>query len=287
LSKDAFATILTSNSSILAEGPLWHPEHRRVYWTDIDGGLLHAYDPATGLSEVVHSGSPIGGFTLQEDGCLLLFRAKSAVHLFRDGAIEVLIDHIPDERETRFNDVAADPQGRVFCGTMPTTDRKGRLYRLDPDLSLTVILENVGCSNGMGWSPDRRTMYHVDSAEATIFAFDFDPETGDTANRRSLFKLTTGGTPDGMTVDADGCLWAAVWGGACLIQVDPQGAEMRRIPMPAPNVTCPAFGGPEYLELYVTTAGGGQPDSPRGAGELIRVEVEARGVPEFRSRIGL
>lgn len=279
--------ILTAHRSALAEGPLWHDEHGLVYWTDILSGSLYAHDPVTGTSRKIHRGSPVGGITIQDDGKLLLFRAKGAIDLFDplNGGVHPLLSEIPDETETRFNDVAADPEGRVFCGTMPTNDRRGRLYRLDPDGSMRIVLEDVGCSNGIGWSPDRRTMYFTDSAEATIYAFDYDRPSGRMANRRGFFTLTTGGVPDGMTVDLNGNVWAAIWGGSCLIQIDPSGKEMRRVPIPAEKVTCPTFGGPNYDRLYVTTAGGDDEGAGIGAGELIRVDVEAKGVPEFRSRI--
>jgi D-xylonolactonase len=282
--------ILTSHRSALAEGPLWHEDHCVVYWTDIISGTLYAFDPADGTSKKLHSGTPVGGMTIQDDGKLLLFRARGAIDLFDpvEYHIEPLLTEIPDERATRFNDVAADPAGRVFCGTMSTDERRGRLYRLDPDGSLRIVLEQVGCSNGIGWSPDRRTMYFTDSTEATIFAFDFDASTGEMTNRREFFTLKPGGTigvPDGMTVDADGNVWAAIWGGSCLVQIDPSGAEIRRIAMPAEKVTCPTFGGPAFDQLYVTTAGGDDEGAPHGAGELIRVDVEARGAPEFRSRV--
>ena len=197
----------------------------------------------------------------------------------------MVFHEIPEERETRFNDVAADPEGRVFCGTMPTPDRKGRLYRLDPDRSTHLILENVGCSNGMGWSPDRRTMYHTDSTERTIYAFDYDRQTGGISNSRVFYFHSGDGVPDGMIVDAEGCIWTATYGGGGVIRLDPDGREMARIQMPAPNVTCPAFGGSDFEDLYVTTASGNNSAAPVGAGELIRISKAGKGLPEFRSRI--
>src|SRR5688572_14466631 len=109
------------------------------------------------------SGAQIGGFTFQDDGAILLFMDRGAVKLLRDGKLETILDEIPDERETRFNDVFADPGGRVFCGTMPTKDRLGRLYRLDPDRKLTLVLEGISCSNGMGLTLDRKQLYYTDS----------------------------------------------------------------------------------------------------------------------------
>src|SRR4051812_43448981 len=176
--------LLADYHCVIGEGPLWHPDERRLYWVCIGTAHMYRYDPATGTHEVVYEGTPIGGFTLQADGALLLFMARGAVKIWRDGTITTVIEEIPDERETRFNDVIADPAGRVFCGTMPTNDRLGRLYRLDPSGQLTLVLEDIGCSNGMGFTDDHRQMYYTDSDRHEIYLFDYDEQTGTMSNRR-------------------------------------------------------------------------------------------------------
>ena len=121
------------------EGPLWHPDERKIYWVDIPLGRLFRYDPDTGRHEQVYqSAEVIGGFTIQEDGALLIFGARGAIGILRDGAIDPIIPEIPGEADGRFNDVMAAPHGRVYCGTMPTDTHDGRLYRLDPDGTLTT-----------------------------------------------------------------------------------------------------------------------------------------------------
>ena len=155
---------------VTGENPLWHPTEKRVYWTDIPTGRLFRYDPATGEHEQCYDGEQVGGFTLQPDGALLLFMARGAIALWRDGDMTTLIDEIPAERESRFNDVIADPAGRVFCGTMPTEHSLGRLYRLDLDGATTPVIEHVHCSNGMGFTADRKTMYYTDSGVRRIYA---------------------------------------------------------------------------------------------------------------------
>lgn len=271
------------------EGPLWHPDEKKVYWIDIPVGRLFRYDPATGQHEQLLEGEAIGGFTIQADGALLLFMAHGAVRIWRAGQLTTVIDEIPDERETRFNDVIADPTGRVFCGVMSTSDRLGRLYRLDPDGKLTIVLEGVGTSNGMGFTPDRRQMYFTDSRKRVIYLFDYDEPTGALHNQRLFVRTAEGeGVPDGMTVDAAGYVWSARWGGSCLVRYSPDGREDRRISFPAKKVSCPTFGGPDYSDLYVTLAGGDHKDTEGpGAGALYRLRVGVAGVPEFRSRIGL
>ena len=268
------------------EGPLWHPEERRLYWVDIPNANLFRHDPETGDTRTYDTGTPVGGFTIHEDGRLLLFMAEGAVRLWRDGSTETVIDELPEERGNRFNDVIADPEGRVFCGVMSTSERAGRLYRLDPDGSITTMLEGTGTANGMGFSPDLRSMYFCDSREATISVFDYDRETGGLSNRRVLVApAEQEGKPDGMTVDAEGCLWSARWGGARLVRHDPAGRVLDQVPFPVDNVSCVTFGGDEYTDMYVTTAGGQDPaENGELAGALFRLNPGVQGRPEFRSR---
>lgn len=270
------------------EGPLWHPDEKRLYWVDIPRGRMFRYDPATGHHEQCYEGEQIGGFTIQEDGALLLFMARGAIKTWRDGFIRTILEEIPDERETRFNDVQADPEGRVFCGTMPAPDRPGRLYRLDRDGSLTVLLEGIGCSNGMGFSPDLKQMYYTDSPKREIYIFDYDRATGALSNQQVFLRTPDDeGFPDGMTVDAEGYIWTAKWDGWCLVRYSPDGREDRRIEFPAKQVSSLTFAGTDNRDIYVTTAGGhNKAENGEGAGALFRVRAGIQGVPEFRSKIG-
>ncbi len=271
------------------EGPLWHPTEKLVYWTDIPAGRVFRYDPATGMHEICYTGEVVGGFTVQADGSLLLFMERGAVKIWRDGALTTVIGEISDERETRFNDVIADPEGRVFCGTMPTHERPGRLYRLDTDGTLHLILEDVGISNGMGFTSDHRTMYFTDTPTLNIYRFDYDRKTGGISNREVFATALEGdGMPDGMTVDADGFIWSARWDGHCLVRYTPQGVEERRIRFPVRKVSSLTFGGEDCTDIYVTTAGGNiRHEDGEHAGSLFRLNLGIRGVPEFCSRVGL
>ncbi|MBN1287105.1 MAG: SMP-30/gluconolactonase/LRE family protein [Anaerolineae bacterium] len=276
---------------ITGENPLWHPDENAVYWTDIPTGRLFRYDPSTGAHAQIYEGEQVGGFTVQEDGALLLFMARGAVKVWREGELHTVIEDIPDERESRFNDVIADPRGRVFCGTMPTPDRLGRLYRLDPDGALTRLLDGIGVSNGMGFTPDHKQMYYTDSRKREIYLFDYDIDTGSLANRRIFATVPDAegeGVPDGMTVDAEGYVWSARWDGRCLVRYTPDGAEVQRVAFPAKKVSSLIFGGPDYTDIYVTTAGGGnKAEEGEGAGALFRINLGIKGVPEFRSNICL
>ena len=284
---------------LCGEGPLWHPDENALYWTDIPTGRLFRFDAKDNTSEQVFSGEPVGGLTLQENGDLLLFMARGAVKVRKpSGDLHTILDEIPDERESRFNDVIADREGRVYCGTMPTKERKGRLYRLERDGTLHIVRENIGCANGMGFSPNGKQMVFTDTSAGEITRFDYNRTTGELTNESRFFSSSGKGhgAPDGLTVDKTGDIWSARWGGARVVCHDKNtGHEKFVVPFPTPNITCPLFGGANYDELYVTTAGGGdrKQNGPL-AGVLFRLRPNPdaktpppSGVPEFRSRIGL
>ena len=273
------------------ENPLWHPLEGRVYWVDIPAGRLFRYDPVSGQHEMCFQAKEaIGGFTVQADGALLLFMARGAICIWREGRpLETVVAEIAVEREGRFNDVIADPEGRVFCGTMPVGERLGRLYRLDVDGTLTMLLDGIGCSNGMGFTPDRRHMYYTDSPRHEIYVFDYDAATGALSNQRVFVRTPEdGGFPDGLTVDAEGYVWSARWDGGCLVRYAPDGREVLNVEFPARKVSSVIFGGPDYRDIYVTTANqeGRDREGP-GAGALFRLRLGIQGVPEFFSRVWL
>ncbi len=281
--------LIADYACVCGEGPLWHPDEKRLYWLDIAKGRMFRYEPATGKHEQCYEGQPIGGFTIQADGDLLLFMSRCTVKTWRDGRMATIIEETPEEQETTFNDVIADPMGRVFCGSLPTKERLGRLYRLDLDGKLTKLLEGIGCSNGMGFTPDLKRMYYTDSAKYEVYVFDYDKATGAISNKRLFARNPESeGLPDGMTVDAEGYIWSARWDGSCVVRFAPDGFEERRVAFPARKCSSVTFGGEDYADMYVTTAGGDQKatDGPL-AGSLFRVRLGIRGVSEFRSRIGL
>ena len=274
----------------VGENPLWHPLEQRLYWTDTFRGKLFRYEPATGKYEQCYSGKPVGGFTIQADGDLLLFMARGAIAKWRDGQLTYLVEEIPEEREGLFNDVIADPFGRVFCGTvaLPLGSGPGRLYRLDTDGSLHLLLEGIGVSNGMGFTLDHLHMYYTDTAVRTIYIFDYDAKTGALSNQQVWLQTPEGiGGPDGMTVDAQDYVWSARWENSAVYRYTPDGVEEMRIEFPAKKVSSVTFGGNDLSDLYVTTAlfDGNIADEGAGAGGLFRIRPGIRGMPEFFSRV--
>lgn len=277
---------------VVGEGPLWHPDEGVLYWVDIPQGHLYRYDPTTGEhGRAFAADRAIGGYTIQADGSLLLFMGGGAIERWRRdaGVVETIRSDLPDERDSRFNDVVADPRGRVFAGTMPTADRLGRLYRVDRDGTVTRVDEGFDIPNGMGFSLDRSTMYLAVSDDEVVYAYDYDQSTGELSNR-SVFVDTEGeaGVPDGLTVDSRDHVWCARWDDHCVVRYAPDGAEERRVEVPPPKASSLTFGGADYAETYVTTAigeGAAADDHPE-AGSLYRFDPPVRGVPEYRSRIG-
>jgi D-xylono/L-arabinono-1,4-lactonase len=281
--------LIADYECVTGEGPIWHEAEQRLYWSDIPTGRLFRYDPATNYHEQVYDGPVVGGFTIQADGSLLLFGERGSVTIWREGDLTTVIDEIAEERDTRFNDVIADPEGRVYCGTMPTENRPGRLFRLDTDGSLTTVVEGLGVSNGLGFTPDLSMMYHTDTTKREINVYYYDRVSGEIGGERLFVRVPDGeGGPDGMTVDTEGYVWSARWDGSALFRYAPDGTLERSFDFPAKKVSSVTFAGPDYRDVYVTTAGGqNKPDEGEGAGGLFRIRPGFQGRPEFLSRIGL
>lgn len=285
--------------AMVGEGPVWDPDGNTLMWTDIRTGRFFHYDPATNQNRQVHDGFNVGGFAFNEYGGLVACIWDGIVLWKSDDEWVRIFDETHDGEPLRFNDVTADPGGRMFAGSL-IDGGVGKLYRFDPDGGVEVIEEGIGCSNGMGYSPDESIMYYTDSAVRTIYKYDYDRATGSVSNRRDFVKLPdTAGVPDGMTVDAEGFVWTAVWFDGCIIRFDPDGVEERRIALPAIQTSSVMFGGADLTDIYVTTAGTEvEPGSPldpkdydwetygqsyRGGG-LFRVRQDIQGKPEYKAR---
>lgn len=273
------------------EGPLWNEDERALYWVDIPTGRLFRYSPATDTNELAYQHeSMIGGYTFQADGSILLFGMRGEILRWNAGDVETVVADIPGERDGRFNDVIADPEGRVFCGTMPTDDHLARLYRLDTDGTLTEVFDDIGLSNGLGFSPDNHVMYHTDSNNRCIYRLDYDAPSGQLTNRSALIRTPDDGSvPDGMAVDIEGAIWSARWDGQALYRYDAGGRAVGKVPFPVRKVSSVTFGNDDCAAAYVTTAGGGDRGELEGesAGSLYRINLGVRGRPPFRSRVGL
>jgi D-xylono/L-arabinono-1,4-lactonase len=275
------------------ENPLWCDERHLLLFVDIPRGVIYGYDPATAKCSVIAQTRVTGGFTLQEDGSLLLFQDGRIAVLAKDGLVHE-VAHDACRGNERFNDIMADPEGRVFAGTLG--GGKGQLLRFDTDGRVTEVMKGIGCANGMGFTPDLRGMYFTDSFAGRIYLFDYDRRTGNLSKKRVFAKIPREiGLPDGMTVDAEGFVWTALWYGGRLQRYTPKGELDREVFFPAKQTSSVTFGGPGLDHMYVTSAANSEPDpllppgydlkAQRGGG-LYRTKIEGvRGRAEFRSRV--
>jgi sugar lactone lactonase YvrE len=272
----------------LGEGPAWDSDTRRLIWVDIAKGLVHRFDPQTELDEVFEVGQPVGAAVPTTSGRLALAVSDGFSLLdIGTGQIERLVDIEAGVPETMMNDGKCDPFGRFWAGTKDVEGRRplGSLYRLDEDHGLVRVLTGVTISNGLGWSPDRRTMYFIDSPTHTIDAFDLEPESGNMSTRRHLAELPKPwGLPDGMTVDEEGFLWVAFWTGSAVRRLSPDGRVTSVVEFPVSQVTSCAFGGEDLSDLYVTSARNSLSDAQLReqplAGALFRLRPGVRGLPQ-------
>ena len=276
--------------NILGEVPVWDVAEQALYWVDIEGKLLQRLTPATGAVERWEMPERIACFALREGGGLIVgFASGIAFYDLDAGAIDWIAKPEPASAGTRFNEGKCDRRGRFWTGSMDDglARHSGALYRVDPDLSVTKMLDGIGISNTLVWSPEDATFYFADTMDGRIDRYDFDVETGAISNRRPFVDLSGSGIgPDGSTIDAEGCLWNAQWDGWRLARYSPEGELMATVALPVQKPTSCIFGGPDLGTLYVTSAvwdlkGAALAAQPL-AGGVFAVDVGVTGLPETR-----
>ena len=275
--------VLTDVESRLAEGPVWDDKCSTLYWVDIPAGVVHAYETSSGNHRRYAAGCALGAVALTTGPMLALAASNGFAFLdLETGRVDPIVAVEDDKPENRMNDGACDRVGRFWAGTMALDERRGAgsLYRLDRGFA-TPVLSSVSISNGIGWDPDDQVMYYVDSGTGRVDVFDFDVLTGVVANRRPFVDVPAAlGIPDGLTVDADGNVWVAIWGGSAVQKYSPDGVLMRAIETPVSLVTSCAFGGNDLQTLYITTARGR--DSDGLGGSVFWCRPGAEGKPNYR-----
>lgn len=269
----------------LGEGPTWNTSTGCLMWVDILGSAVHVYDPAAGTDEVVlHTDTHVGAVKTRANGGLVA-NLRDGIGLYGpDEPFRMLADLAADG--VRGNEAMVAPDGSLWAGTMRYDQAPGggKLYRIDPDGDVTVLIDRVTISNGTGWSPDERLVYYVDTPTRRIDVFDTDGPG--IRNRRVFAPIDGPGDPDGLAMDADGCVWVALHGGGCVRRYTPDGRLDRTVDVPTARTTSCAFGGPELRDLYITTAKSDDPDAPVDdplAGSLFVLPGAGQGVitPDF------
>ncbi|HEX3715961.1 MAG TPA: SMP-30/gluconolactonase/LRE family protein [Trebonia sp.] len=278
-----------NEKAVLGEGPYWVPEDDCLLWVDIDRGQLHRTYLPSGSTDTLSLDAASAAFPAVGGGLLTAGGSKLALHLPAERGeqwVTRVIAEVPVRDGLRFNDAGVDPAGRVWVGSMHTAESEplAELYRLDAGGTLTTVVKGVTVSNGLGWSPDGGLMYYVDSPLRRIEMFDYDPATGEAFQRRTFADLSGfDGVPDGLTVDADGYVWVAVWGGGVLRRFAPDGTQDAVVPMPVSQPTSMAFGGPGLADLFVTSASIGLSEAELAAqplaGRLLRLTPGPVGLP--------
>jgi sugar lactone lactonase YvrE len=290
------ARLLHDTGAVLGEGPSWDERTDELVCVDILAGLVRLYGPDGDPRAIYDVGGHVAAALPAEDDGWLLLTADGFVRLRRDGSIRTVLDVEAGRPELRFNDAKCDPWGRALAGTMryDETTGSGTLYRLegsggngDSGGVARVLLSNLGLANGMGWSPDGRFLYFVDSLPGTITAFPYAPdeELGVPTLVVSIDAAT--GMPDGLCVDAAGGLWVALYGGGAVHRYRPDGTLDRVVALPVLHPTSVAFGGLSGDRLFITTAGQDRRGAV-GAGGLWAVEPGIGGSPAtpWRDRVG-
>ena len=282
------AELILDEKATLGEGPVWDVDEQVLYWVDIEGKKVHVYDPASDTDRAIELQHRPGTVVKRRSGGLMIAIDNGFAALDpQTGAVEVWCEPESDKPENRFNDGKCDPAGRFWAGSMAYDAKTpcAALYCLDPDRTVRQVLDGVIVSNGIAWSEDAKTMYYIDTMTNKLEAFDYDIDTGEVANRRTVVEVPAGqGFLDGMTRDSQGRLWVAIWGASRVVCFDPQtGAQIDQVDVPASQSSACWFGGPDLDELYITSARTGLDDAALAkeplAGGLFRARPGARGVP--------
>lgn len=265
----------------LGEGPTWDPREQRLIWVDILGSRVHTYDPSSGRRTVMVTEQHVGAAKPRAGGGLVV-NLRDGVALYGPGGCDFRWLHHDPVPGRRGNDAAVAPDGSLWFGTMRYDEAPGggTLTRIAPDGTAQVLLDDVAVSNGTGWSPDGRLMYYIDSPTRRIDVFDVGDDRLP-ANRRPLATVEDGaGFPDGLTVDADGCIWVALWDGGAIRRYTPAGELDRVVELPVLRPTACTFGGPDLTDLYITTARTGL-DAPHPmSGSVLVVPGAGKGLPQ-------
>ncbi|MEU0087190.1 SMP-30/gluconolactonase/LRE family protein [Streptomyces sp. NPDC006274] len=247
--------IAVRHEAVLGEGPTWDASAARLLWVDILSARVHTYDPATGRRTVMATEQHVGAAKPRAGGGLVV-NLRDGVGLYDAGGAFRWLHRAPVEGR-RGNEAAVAPDGSLWAGTMRYDEAPGggTLTRIAPDGTASPLLTDVAVSNGTGWSPDGSRMYYVDSPTRRIDVFDVRPGDPVPVNRRPLAVVEPGaGYPDGLTVDADGCLWVALWDGGAVRRYTPEGELDRVVALPVRRPTSCAFGGAALTDLYITSA---------------------------------
>lgn len=282
------AELLLDARADLGESPVWDDVGARLLWVDIDHGVVHELDVGSGLDRATEVGPTVGAVALRASGGRLLARNHGVSSLDPDGTVAELVEFEGEAGRDghRMNDGKCDPAGRFWAGSI-VTDKSGpgaTLYRVDPDLTSHVMRAGVSVSNGLGWNPEADTMYYIDSLAGGVDVYRYDRASGDITNCRRFVDIEfEHGEPDGLTVDAEGCVWFAIWRAGEIRRYTPAGELDTVVRVPASLTTSCCFGGADLDTLFITTASCDLTPEQRGsqphAGSIFACRPGVTGLP--------
>ncbi len=278
------------SKSELGEGAIWNYRTGELVWINIEGKILNFYNPKTGNNKEMFTGQRIGTAVPTETGQVLI-ALQNGIYMLnpKTGSKKRIANPESNLPGNRFNDGKCDPAGRFWAGTMSLKMEKdaGTLYQFDPDSSIHKMVTKVTISNGIVWSADKTKMYYIDTPTQKVVQYDYNNATGEITNKKVAVEIKKEiGSPDGMTIDTDGNLWVALWGGAAVGCWNPEsGKLLRKIEVPAKNVTSCAFGDEDLGTLYITTARTGTSNEELlkypNAGGVFKIRTGTKGVNAF------
>lgn len=284
------ATLLIDTKSTLGEGPVWDWKKQVLFWVDIEGCILHRYNP---IRKEHHTWSfeHMVGAVVPTDKDTLLLALENGLARFKPTSetitpLAVLQNNRP---EMRYNDGKVGPNGNFWIGSMhkQLAPNSGSLYRVDSHLKVTQMLSGTTISNGMAWTANHKLFYYIDTATQQVAQFSFDKSTSGITNKKVAFTIPESfGAPDGMTIDKEGMLWIAHWGGHAIRRWNPTTGEMiEKVGLPVPNVTSCCFGGENLDTLYIATARSGLNKAQLNefplSGGLFAFQTKVKGTPIY------
>lgn len=256
----------------LLEGPLWDDKNNLLYFISIDDNMLYRFNEETKEIDSYPTNGPVGAAILNKEGNIISAEKSGIYSIDPETKERTFLMQPSEDERMRYNDGKMDPKGRYLVGTMgyeETLEGAASLYVIE-DGEYKELLPDLTLSNGMGWSKDGQTFYHIDTPTKKVKQYDYDLETAEVSNGRTVVEISGEGSPDGMCVDVDEKIWVAEFGGKRVCKWDPEtGEKLVEIPMPVTDITSCFIGGPDKNYLYITT---GQTEEPLSGG-LFRVKI--------------
>lgn len=280
------AECILKEQAILGEGPVWDEKRKVLFFVDIMGKKINCFNPVTGDVKKLDTEKPVGCIVFDGNDNIISAEQNMLVKINPETNERVKILDFDFDDFLRFNDGKCDAGGRMWIGTMamdqshPKAKICGSLFSADENGNIREVLDTMAIPNGIAFSSDNKYFYHIDTATQQIARYNFDVEKGEISNKTIVVTVPEEeGNPDGMTIDRDGMLWVALWGGYAVAKYNPEtGEQLLKVSVDAENVSCCVFGGENYDELYITSA---MNDDGEG-GELFRYKTNTCGLSAYR-----